>query len=67
MHGKPPAASEVRNAIAQVLDYTRDFDALVHRLAGFHPCGDLRGFKGAKAPLDKATTGWVLKGMGFTK
>jgi len=67
MHGKTPPPSEIRNAVAQVLEYTRDLDALVQQLAGFHPCGDLRGFKGAAAPLDKSTTGWVLKGMGFSR
>ena len=66
MHGKVPHDRELRNAIAHVLGYTREFAEFVYEIAGFNPCGDLRGFKGATASLEKGTTRWVLKGMGFS-
>jgi len=65
MHGKGPEDGEMRNAIAEVLDYSVQFSAYVAGCAGFRPCGNLRGFKGAAAALEKSTTRWVLKGMGF--
>lgn len=66
MHGKGPGDPQLRDAIAHVLDYTNEFNTFVQSIAGIKPCGDLRGFKGSASPLDKSTTRWVLKGMGFS-
>lgn len=66
MHGKTAIAEEQRQAIADVLDYARDFNDFVYTLSGFKPFDDLRGFKGRKQSLDKSTTRWLLKGMGFS-
>jgi len=65
MHGKSANDASKRQAIVAVIDYARAFNDLVSGLAGFRPFGDLRGFKGRSEPLDKATTRWVLRGMGF--
>ncbi len=65
MHGKNANDSDKRNAVANVIDYAEKLNAHVHGIAGFRPFGDLRGFKGAAKSLDKSTTRWVLKGMGF--
>ena len=65
MHGKKTSDKEVRQAIANVLDYAQQLNSDVSSLAGFKPFGDLRGFKGAAQSLDHSTTRWVLKGMGF--
>lgn len=66
MHGKKTTDDEKRNAVASVLDYAEAINGLVSGSAGFKPFGDLRGFKGAAQSLDKSTTRWLLKGMGFT-
>ena len=65
MHGKKATDSDKRNAVANVIDYADKLNGHVHGIAGFRPFGDLRGFKGAGKSLDKSTTRWVLKGMGF--
>ena len=65
MHGKNANDSDKRNAVGNVIDYAKSLNDHVHRIAGFRPFGDLRGFKGAAKSLDKSTTRWVLKGMGF--
>ncbi|MGH9365038.1 MAG: hypothetical protein ACRD1B_07220 [Thermoanaerobaculia bacterium] len=66
MHGKQGTDDEKRNAIANVLDYAEAINQFVSGMASFKPFGDLRGFKGAAQSLDKSTTRWLLKGMGFT-
>ncbi len=66
MHGKMPTPAQVRNAVASVLLYAETINDHLQVKAGFcpfHP--DLRGFKGAAQGLDKSTTRWLLKGMGF--
>lgn len=65
IHGKSVNASELRGAIADVLDYAEDFDSEVHAIAEFHPLGDMRGFKGRAGALDKRTSKWVMRGLGF--
>ena len=65
VHGKAVTDADKRNAIANVLDYAAAFSARVNEIARFDPVGSLRGFKGRRSALDKATTRWILKGMGF--
>jgi hypothetical protein len=65
MHGKYVPEADKRMAVVAVLDYAEAFNSFVGRTAGFRPFGDLRGFKGRAEPLDKSTTRWLLKGMGF--
>lgn len=67
MHGKTTDEAKLRNAIAAVLLYAEEINKDLECKAGFCPfCPDLRGFKGAGQALDKSTTRWLLKGMGFT-
>ena len=67
MHGKGATDVELRNAIADVLLYAEAVNSDLEKRAGFCPfCPDLRGVKGRAQPLDKSTTRWLLKGMGFT-
>jgi len=67
MHGRQPRAAEIRNAIATVLRYAIALGQTVQAVAGFNPCGDMRGVTGTRAQrLDVRTTKWVLKGMGFS-
>jgi len=65
VHGKDVTENELRTAIADVLTYAEAFDAQVHSIAGFRPLGDMRGFKGRAEPLDKRTTKWLMRGLGF--
>lgn len=66
MHGKQTTDKEKREAVASVLDYAEAVNQLVSSIAGFKPFGYLRGFKGAAHSLDRSTSRWLLKGMGFT-
>lgn len=67
MHGKGLDPAELREAIARTLQYAVAINNFLDsRKVGFKPfCGDLRGFVGRLESMDKATSRWVLKGMGF--
>ncbi|MCC5788795.1 MAG: hypothetical protein JJT75_04115 [Opitutales bacterium] len=65
LHGKKVRDPEMRKAICDVLDYAKEMNIFLNSEAGFMPFGDLRGFKGRTKALDKKTTRWILKGMGF--
>ena len=65
LHGKSVKDSKKRQAIVDALDYSEALNEHVYSRAGFKPFGDLRGYKGRGRPLDRNTTRWVLKGMGF--
>ena len=69
MHGKRVTEADKREAIARVLQYASlmNQQVSVTEAAGFKPFSkDLRGFAGRLPHLDKATTRWILKGMGFS-
>ena len=66
-HGMKWKQIEARQGLVSVIDFAKDFNEFVDDKAGFRPFGDLRGFKGRGQPLTKATTRWVLKGMGIPK
>lgn len=65
VHGKIASPEQMRKAIVKILTFAREFNEFVCNLARFRPYGRLQGFKGPIVPLDKATTRWILKGMGF--
>lgn len=68
MHGREVSEAKKREAIALALDYAKAMNTLVGvtKKSGFKPfSGDLRGFVGRLSSLDKSTTRWILKGMGF--
>lgn len=65
IHGKNVTDSELRGAIADVLEYAEAFNAEVNDSAGFKPLGSMRGFKGRAEPLDKRTSKWLMRGLGF--
>ncbi|WP_180682753.1 hypothetical protein [Tepidicella baoligensis] len=65
IHGKAATDSELRGAIADVLEYAEAFNNEVNDIAGFKPLGDMRGFKGRAEPLDKRTSKWLMRGLGF--
>lgn len=65
IHGKDVTDSELRGAIADVLAYAEAFNSEVNDVAGFKPLGDMRGFKGRAEPLDKRTSKWLMRGLGF--
>lgn len=65
MHGKPTTDDRIRNAIARVLEYAAAINQQLKGSCGVEPFGELRGFAGAAKKLDKRTTRFMLKGMGF--
>ena len=65
IHGKSVTDNELREAIADVLDYAESFNTEVNAIAGFKPFDDMRGFKGRGVSLDKRTTKWLMRGLGF--
>lgn len=65
LHGKGVSQPEARQASVDVLDYATEFNTFVGGIAGFHPFGGMRGFKGRKQSYDKPTTRLVLKGLGL--
>lgn len=66
-HGMGWSAAEARIALTQVVYFATELNSFVDREAGYQPFGDLRGYKGRKEPLTKATTRWILRGMGIPK
>ena len=65
MHGKPPSADEIRNAIARVLEYAEEINKQLQHVHKFCPYGPLNGFAGRLKKLDERTSVFVLRGMGF--
>jgi hypothetical protein len=66
VHGKTVEDSELRKAIADVLDYAEALNTDVKEIAGFGPFEELRGFKGRAESLGPQTTRWLVKGLGFS-
>lgn len=67
VHGKSCDGQEIRKALVDIIEFAEGFNEFVYSLAGFLPfTDDMRGFKGRTKPLEKSTTRWVLKGMGFS-
>ena len=65
IHGKKTDAAQLREAIGDALDYSKHLHAQISELAGFTPFGDMRGFSTKITPLDKSTSKWLMRGMGF--
>lgn len=64
-HGKNWTQKEVREGLTATIDFASEFNEFVSKKAGFRPFGNLTGFKGRAESLPKATTQWVLRGMGI--
>jgi hypothetical protein len=68
MHGKSASDADKRKAIVRVLAYAEGMNEVVDQCAGFKPfTNDLRGYAGARRPLDESTTYWLMRGLGFEK
>ncbi|MFP6845543.1 MAG: hypothetical protein VB958_10065 [Thalassolituus sp.] len=65
IHGKDVPDNELREAIADVLEYAELLNKEVSEIAGFKPFGSMKGFKGRADSLDNRTTKWLMKGLGF--
>ncbi len=71
VHGKSFVIGEnnwepqIREAICDVLEYAEQMNSHLQEIAGFQPFASMRGITGARTPLNKTTTRWLLKGMGF--
>ncbi len=66
MHGKKTSDDMIRNAIARVLEYAEAINKQLSVKYKLKPFGHLRGFSGRAKKLDKRTSRFLLKGMGFT-
>ncbi len=65
IHGKRVLEKDKRKAVVDIIDFAERFNSDVYGIAGFRPFGNLQGFKGRGQSLDKSTSRWVLKGIGF--
>lgn len=65
VHGKSVPDADLREAIADCLQYGVLLNTDVVAVAGFKPVGDMRGFKGRADSLDARTTKWIMRGLGF--
>lgn len=67
IHGKDVKIDKLRYAIVSCLKYAKLVNSEISSMqeAGFKPFGDMRGFKGRGESLDKRTTKWLMKGLGF--
>jgi hypothetical protein len=63
MHGHAWEQSEVRKALALVLDFATEFNDFVEATGGFRPFGKLQGFKGAGQAVSARVTEVLLLGM----
>lgn len=65
LHGKSVTEEQKRKAVCDIIEYAKKFNDEVSSICGFKPFGSLTGFKGRAESLDKSTSRWVLKGIGF--
>lgn len=65
IHGKEVKPAMQRQAISDVYDYAEMMNSDINKVAGFAPFGKLQGYKGRATLLDKNTSRWLLKGLGF--
>jgi hypothetical protein len=65
MHGKPTKPTELREAIGCVLDYAAAMNEQLKDKHKIQPFGKLSGFSGSASKLDKRTSHFLLKGLGF--
>lgn len=65
LSGKRVSSTEQGAAVELLLAYADTLDAFVAKDAKLHPFSDLTGVKSRSTPLDKTTSRWILKGMGF--
>ena len=65
IHGKSVQDADKRKCLTDVLQYSREIEREVENIGGFNPFGDMRGVTGRAKPLEKSTSRWVMKGLGF--
>jgi hypothetical protein len=66
LNGQRTQAKEKREAIDHVLSYAQAFNRFVNGLARLKPFAEQQGSNGCSESLNKSTTRWMLKGMGFS-
>lgn len=66
IHGKNSTSAEHRKALVSLLEYSIQLDELVMEKGDFSPfVTDRRGLTGRGEALDKSTTTWLMRGLGF--
>ena len=65
LHGKKIMKSEMAHAILDTMDYFDGLNDLLYDNSEIWLAGDRTGFKGRAASHSKATSNWILRGMGL--
>jgi len=66
IHGKSSTASDHRKALISLLEYAIGLNKYIMDRAGFSPfVTDRRGLTGRGEALDRSTTSWLMRGLGF--
>lgn len=65
IHGKKVEDKDAKKCLVDILDFSKELEAEVRSIASFSPFGDMRGLTGQSKSLDKSTSRWVMKGLGF--
>jgi len=65
MHGKETTAGEMRTAIFHVLEFAEEINIQLSKTHNLRPFGNITGFAGASKKLEKGTSKFILKGIGF--
>ena len=65
IHGKKVEDKDARKCLVDILVFSEGLESEVKAIASFSPYADMRGLTGKSTSLDKPTSRWVMKGMGF--
>jgi hypothetical protein len=66
LHGKKTTPDQIRNAIANVIDFSVAINAQLRNKWKLQPFDDLQGFAGASRKKDERISRLILKGMGLS-
>ncbi len=65
IHGKKVEDKDARKCLVDILAFSEGLESEVKSIASFSPYADMRGLTGKSTSLDKTTSRWVMKGVGF--
>lgn len=65
LHGKIPEAGDKSKAILNTIDYFDQLNSLIYEKSGVWLAGSRHGMFGRKRSHNRATSKWILMGLGF--
>jgi len=65
LHGKNVKIGQQQQCILDTIDYFAALNDVMYQNSTIWLAGDRRGYKGRKSVHNKATSRWILKGMGL--